>query len=518
VTQWNAGYVADVSYTAGFYREITPSWLGFAALLLGHRPPDLTRPFHWAELGCGQGFTVAMAAACHPEGQFWGFDFNPSHIDNATNMARAAGLSNAQFREASFEELAALPDDALPRFDFVVLHGIWSWVSAEQQAHLREFLRRRLAPGGLAYISYNAMAGWAGMQPIQRLMKLWAALHPGAPHETALGLIAFLQQIASTDALFFQQNPGLVTRLERLAQHDPRYLVHEYLNATWEPTSFDQVAAQMAEARCGFIGSATLVDNMDAVAVPPGIGRIISQTSDLPMREMLRDLGAARSFRRDLYRRGTDQPVAGEHMELLERIVIAGTGREHERDVQIATGIGQATPKPEIYNPVLERLAEGPLGMTELRAMPPLRDQPMAEALQVVAFLTAGGQAHPASAAPPDAETLAACARLNRLIGLSNRRGAAITYLAAPLLGTAVAVDTVEAMLLEALGEATPDAAALTEQILRVLSQTGRSVVKDGTVISHPDAARSSMGETVGRILADRVPVLRRLGIMPAGA
>ena len=60
---WNDGYVHDVAYTAGFYREIAPAWISAAAMLLGHRPPDLSRPFRWAELGCGHGLSANILAA-----------------------------------------------------------------------------------------------------------------------------------------------------------------------------------------------------------------------------------------------------------------------------------------------------------------------------------------------------------------------------------------------------------------------------------------------------------------------
>jgi SAM-dependent methyltransferase len=516
LNQWTDGYVADVSYTAGFYREVTPSWLAFAALLLGHRHPDLQRPFRWAELGCGQGFSATIAAACHPQAEFWGFDFNPSHIDNATQLAAAAGLSNLHFREASFADLAEVADGALPQFDFIVLHGIWTWVSAEQQAHLCRIIRRQLAPGGLVYLSYNTLPGWAGMAPVQRLMRMVAARHPGPSQQTVAAVIAFLQKLCRTDAIFFQHHASLVDRLEKLAVHDGRYFVHEYLNAVWEPSSFDRVSAAMGDARCGFIGSATLVDNMDAVAVPPGIGQLIGETTDVVMREMLRDIGAARSFRRDLYRRGTDQPVSGEHMEMLEAITITGTGRERERDIQIATGIGHATPKAEIYHPVLERLTAGPLGMRELRAMPHMRDQPMAEALQVVAFLTAGGLAHPSTSGALDDAALAATARLNRQIALGNIRGGTTSFLAAPRLGTGLNIDPVEALVLEDMAAPEPlDIGAMTGRMLAILAKSGRSVVREGVVQSDPAAARASMMETVTRIVNDRVPVFRRLGIVP---
>lgn len=517
MSQWSDGYVADVSYTAGFYREITPSWLAFTAVLLGHRPPDLQRPFRWAELGCGQGFSATIAAACHPQAAFWGFDFNPSHVDNATHLADAAGLDNLHFREASFADLAEAPDGALPQFDFIVLHGIWTWVSAEQQAHLCRFIRRQLAPGGLVYLSYNSMAGWAGMVPMQRLMRMVAAQHPGSSQQAVPAVVAFLQTLCHTDAIFFRQHAALVDRLEKLATQDARYFAHEYLNAVWEPSSFDRVSAAMDDARCGFIGSATLVDNMDALAAPPGIGKIIGETTDVAMREMLRDIGAARPFRRDVYRRGTDQPIAGEHMAMLEAITITGTGREHERDIQIATGIGHATPNAEIYHPVLERLAAGPLSMDELRAMPQMRDKPMSEALQVVAFLTVGGQAHPSVAGALDEATQAATGRLNQQIALANTSGGTTQFLAAPRLGTGLIVDPVETLVLAELAAPEPhDIGVLTGRILAILAETGRSVMRGGAVQSDPVAARASMTETVTRIVGDRVPLYRRLGILSA--
>ncbi|OJY64130.1 MAG: hypothetical protein BGP12_16525 [Rhodospirillales bacterium 70-18] len=518
MAQWNAGYVADISYTTGFYREITPAWMGFAALLLGHRAADITRPFRWAELGCGQGFTATVAAACHPQAEFWGFDFNPSHIDNASHLAAAAGLGNLHLREAAFADLAAAPDGALPQFDFIVLHGIWSWVSAEQRAHLVRFIRRHLAPGGLVYNSYNTLAGWAAMLPIQRLIRRWLTQNPLPALEAAAGVIKYLQDLCKTDAAFFQQNAAVVGRLEKIGTLDPRYFVHEYFNATWEPTGFDLVSADMEEARCGFIGSATLVDNMDAVAVPPGVGKVIARTGDPVTRELLRDLGAARAFRRDLYRRGTDQPLAGEHMAMLEAITITGTGSEREPDIQFQTGIGYVTPKAEIYGPVLERLTRGPLGMRELRAMPALRDQPMAEALQVVGFLTAGGLAHPTPADRLDHASVAAALALNRQIGLGNERGGNTHFLAAPRIGSALAIDPVEAMILPELSAEGPlDVATLAARVLAILAQSGRSVMKDGTVVPDPAAARASMTETVTRIVAERVPLFRRLGILEGG-
>jgi 2-polyprenyl-3-methyl-5-hydroxy-6-metoxy-1,4-benzoquinol methylase len=82
----------------------------------------------YCDLGCGQGYTANLIAAANPAAQVLGVDFNPSHIANARTLANAAGLSNVDFREASFEDIAARP--ATPQFDIMAMHGVFSWISA----------------------------------------------------------------------------------------------------------------------------------------------------------------------------------------------------------------------------------------------------------------------------------------------------------------------------------------------------------------------------------------------------
>jgi SAM-dependent methyltransferase len=143
---WDDGHVTDVVYTQGSYREMTPLWLATTALLLGQRPPDLTRPFRYADLGCGHGLTATIVAATCPHAEVWGFDFNPAHIESARGLASAAGLTNLHFEEASFADLEARPPAGLGEFDFVVSHGVLSWISAENRDRLVRIIGRWLRP------------------------------------------------------------------------------------------------------------------------------------------------------------------------------------------------------------------------------------------------------------------------------------------------------------------------------------------------------------------------------------
>src|SRR3546814_15374578 len=101
--------------------------MNFGALLHGFRVPDARAPFRYLELGCGQGFGLCLLAALYPHGAFVGVDFNPEHIAHARELAHGAGLSNVRFEEADFSALAAQWPADYGQFNYVALHGIYSW-------------------------------------------------------------------------------------------------------------------------------------------------------------------------------------------------------------------------------------------------------------------------------------------------------------------------------------------------------------------------------------------------------
>ena len=98
---WTSGYVSDIEYTSGFYREQSPAWLNFVCLLNGIEPVDLQQPFTYFELGFGRGLTAQLVAASHPNGQFYAADFNPAHVAGASALAKQAQLSNLTLLESA---------------------------------------------------------------------------------------------------------------------------------------------------------------------------------------------------------------------------------------------------------------------------------------------------------------------------------------------------------------------------------------------------------------------------------
>jgi hypothetical protein len=142
MSDWTAGYVTDIDYTFGYYPELNPLRLRLAFLAARHRPPEVDTA---CELAFGQGVSTNLHAAASGM-QWFGTDFNPAQAGFAQELAAVSGAGARLFDE-SFTEFCTRPD--LPDFDFIGLHGIWSWISDENRAVIVDFVRRKLAVGGV---------------------------------------------------------------------------------------------------------------------------------------------------------------------------------------------------------------------------------------------------------------------------------------------------------------------------------------------------------------------------------
>lgn len=515
MASWDDGYVTDVTYTTHYYREITPVWLAMTCLLLGQRPPDLTKPFRYADLGCGNGFTALVVAATCPEAEVWAFDFNPAHIEWATRLAAEAELTNVRFVEASFAELAARPEAALPEFDFMVSHGVLSWISPENRRLLLDVLRQRLRPGGLAYVSYNVTTGWAGMVPLRRLMCLIDEANPAHTEAAATAMFEFIERMRVAGALFFPANPTIETRLDDVRKQDARYIAHEYLNRDWHPLMFADVFAEMAETKCSFIGSATLSENIDSLSAPGGMAALLNETTSTVMHETLRDFASAQAFRRDLYRRGVSPLPPTEHRTLLDALTIAPLGQTVPDPITFATPIGTVTGRTEIYRPLFDMLVQGPVSLRQAREATPYTDRPLMELLQAITLMVAGGYAHPILPSGASAAAQQATSRLNRAIAAANGHGAELPRLAAPLIGSTLQVDLLETLMVgDLLSGRAADMDSLTVSVLNGLERSGRTMQHEGRPVTDPGEKRTMAADVVQRFLERRTPVLRLLGVL----
>jgi SAM-dependent methyltransferase len=504
------GYYSGVTYPVEFHRQYTPVWLNLASVLCGYRPRALDRPFRWCDIGCGQGFTALGVAALYPHAEVFGVDYNPSHIENATRLAAEIGLSNVIFSDNSFEMLATVPQHAWPKMDFIVLHGVWSWVSAVQRQHILRFIAQHLAPGGVVYNGYNALAGWAALLPVQKLLRHIRMTQPGNTAQIIKAGNEVLQNLMQHQAALFTENPLVARRLEFLAQQDPNYYAHELLHEHWTPFSPDEVAWDFSKAQCGYIGSATLLENFDIFSVPQALVPILGAIQDPVRKEILRDFGAARMFRRDIFRRGTEMPLAGEYMAALDDIILTDLGQSDDGTMKIKTwGEEGLALRPDIYNPIRQGLRAGPIRLGDLREVFPDVDM----LREIVAVLTATGVAHPTPFPHPSEMQLVRAQAFNQAVARHNAAGGKAHVLAAPCLGTALTVEESEQALATAFAGADP--ANLLEDAASRLAATGRELLQSGQPVMEPEARLAGWRRIAAHFAATRLPVLRRAGVVP---
>lgn len=336
------GYVLSTPYLERNYVETSPEWIAFAALQKGLAPPALDRPFAYLELGCGMGGTINHNAPLYPQARFMGVDINPEHIRHAGDLAARNGANNARFLESSFAELAADPSP-LPKADFIVLHGVLSWITERQRALAVQIVGQRLKPGGLVYASYNALPGCTAMLPLRHLMTEWAtrlAGPDGNPLDQFPEVLKRLLALREGGAAFFREHQRASKRLDHLAKADIRYVAHEYFNRAWQPFYHHEVAALMAEIGLGYAASTHLLANVDKMATPPPAGGVVRQLSgaDPRLAELLRDYAINTEFRRDVFARPAAPLSPAERAAAYGKTVFAARAETFSPQVTIGAG------------------------------------------------------------------------------------------------------------------------------------------------------------------------------------
>jgi len=159
----------ELRYPGRFYPQASIERMATLATLYGMDPPPV-QSCRVLELGCGEGGHLLPLAHAFPDSEFVGVDLSEVSIDRARNAAAQLGLEKVHFEAG---DLGAFRADA-DTFDYIIAHGVFSWIPPAIQEKLLEVCSRRLAPRGVAYISYNTYpaghlrafhATWHGFTP-----------------------------------------------------------------------------------------------------------------------------------------------------------------------------------------------------------------------------------------------------------------------------------------------------------------------------------------------------------------
>jgi len=507
MADWGAGYVTDTAYVHDFCRVQTPAILSLAALsrnvaAAGGRG----EPLRYCDLGCGQGFTANLVAAANPRADVFAADFNPTHIAGARALAAAAGLENVRFREAGFDELEQ--DTTLPDFDIICLHGVYSWISAENRRTVVGLIRRRLKSGGLLYISYDAMPGWAGIAPLRRLLVQQHAASGGASQAGLAQALAFADKLRELGALFHRMYPYVTIQWDRLKKLPASYLAHELLTRDWQAFSFTDVAAELAEAKLTFVGSAHLTDHVDRVNFTEAQQSFLAQIADPALGETTRDMIIGRQFRRDIFVKGVAsvRPLPARERWLDTRFAL--TTPAGEIDLTFDTALGTIQLRPDTYKPVIEVLDRGPITVRELVASPPAAKLEWNGLLDAIKVLVGRGDLQPALPAENEAERAASARGFNAAVTALAKDSEDLGYLASPVTGGGVRVDRLTQLYLQAKRDGGDPVATLA-----AIAERGGGIVDKNDNKLPPEEARAALAKRAAQIEQRTLPLLGRLGI-----
>ena len=244
----------QVPYLANPLPQTHPSRVAAIASMFGlsYTPPRKARVL---ELGCASGINLLGMAHFMPESQFAGVDLSVVQIFEANKRAKAINADNVTYHHMSISDV----DSKLGEFDYIIVHGVYSWVPSNVQAAILRICNQNLSPEGLAFVSYNVQPGWRMKQAARDVFMALTPPEMPAQQRWEYG-VNWIKDALETTA---NEDPRpllhqtLAKELDTiLTQKNIRYLAHEYLEDHNEPVLFREFLTQASKAELAYLGDA----------------------------------------------------------------------------------------------------------------------------------------------------------------------------------------------------------------------------------------------------------------------
>jgi methyltransferase-like protein/2-polyprenyl-3-methyl-5-hydroxy-6-metoxy-1,4-benzoquinol methylase len=281
-------------YPLKAYAASLPHRMAAVAQLFGLKPPDV-RNCRVLELGCASGTNLIAMADMMPESQFLGIDLSQRQIDQGNALITELGLTNIQLRCQDILDLAGEQND----FDFIIAHGVYSWVPANIREALLKIAKEQLKPNGIAYLSYNTYPGWHARQIVRDVMK-YRARNITAPAEQARAGRAIVKFLTESIAPDEPHAPLLKSELKTLDEISDDFILHDHLEAENHPVYFHEFVRHAGENGLAYLGESRIGLMWTEVLGPKVSAGLRAITSDLIEMEQYMDFLRNRVFRSTL--------------------------------------------------------------------------------------------------------------------------------------------------------------------------------------------------------------------------
>jgi methyltransferase-like protein len=294
VTQDKTTSYDEMPYVHVAFPQTHPDHLVTLAKLFGLDPPPVAT-CRVLELGCATGDNLIPMAFGLPRAQFVGVDNSTRQIASARELAAQLKLDNIDLRVADIGEI----DATWGRFDYIICHGIYSWVPEPIRSKVLAICSENLAPNGVAYVSYNTLPGWRTRGMVREMMIYHADqfADPGTKVTQARSLLDFLSQSAPPNSPY---SVVLKAELEILRGKADGYLFHEHLERVNDAFYFSEFMSAAARHNLQYLGEAAFADMVSTNFDPPVVETLHRMSTDLLRMEQYMDFVRNRTFRQTL--------------------------------------------------------------------------------------------------------------------------------------------------------------------------------------------------------------------------
>jgi methyltransferase-like protein/ubiquinone/menaquinone biosynthesis C-methylase UbiE len=248
------------------------------------------------ELGCCDGSNIIATGHCLPNAECWGVDLSAQQIADGQAVIEAIGLRNVTLKQLNILEV----DEGFGRFDYIIAHGIFSWVSREVQDQILNICQRLLVQNGVAYVSYNTAPGWSMHKTFREMMRYHSRslTDTGTRASHLKNLLKFLAESAANGETAYSQL--LSQEANGLLKLPESFVFQEFLEEECQPEYFYQFVERARGVGLAYLADAffptMLVDNFPPL-VAEGLRRF---EGDLVHQEQLMDWLRNRHFRHTL--------------------------------------------------------------------------------------------------------------------------------------------------------------------------------------------------------------------------
>jgi methyltransferase-like protein/SAM-dependent methyltransferase len=284
-----------VPYESGPFVQTHPDRLATLGHLFGLSPVPVTQ-CRVLELGCAGGGNLVPMAYQLPESQFVGVDFSRRQVETGRRVIQDLSLRNILIKHANIMDV----DQSWGVFDYIICHGVYSWVPDDVQEKILSISKNNLSENGIAYVSYNTYPGWHMREMIRHMMLYHADQFNDTKEriQQARALMQFLESSVPTENNYY----GMLLKKEfdLIKQSQDSYLFHDHLEDINAPIYFYQFIE-----RAGKHGLQYLAEANFATMLTRGFSKEVAETlnrisQDIISTEQYMDFLRNRTFRQTL--------------------------------------------------------------------------------------------------------------------------------------------------------------------------------------------------------------------------